>query len=417
MVHPYLKRRSGEEEIVYPHPSLEPVLKKTLGVPLFQEQVMKLAVVGADYTPGEADQLRRDMGAWRSSSRLAMHREKLIGRMVKKGIKPEFAEAVYSQIQGFGEYGFPESHAASFALIAYATAWFKVKYPAFFTCGLLNAWPMGFYSPATIVEDAKRHGIPVLPIDVVHSRWDCAPEWVDESDRWGVRMGLRYVKGLSRTDGDLIGNHHFASGSSVDEFAVRTGLSVKSMKILALSGAFDSFSDNRRSQLWHSLAVHNDQGQQAQWGYSENNPVDFESLSLFETVSWDYSGSMHSTLGHPLEALRDSLNKLNLPDSETVRQSRNGTWSSFAGMVICRQRPGTANGVLFITLEDEFGFVNLIIWQKVYEEYKDVILSQTLLGVRGKIQSKDGTVHLVVDECFVPPVSLGETGISSRDFR
>ena len=173
MVHPYLRRRSGEEPVEYPHPSLEPVLKKTLGVPLFQEQVMKLAVVAADYTPGEADQLRRDMAAWRKSGRIERHHQRLVSRMTEKGIALEFAERVFEQIRGFGEYGFPESHAASFALIAYATAWLKCRYPAAFTCSLLNAQPMGFYSPATIVEDAKRHGVEVLPIDVLQSFFDC----------------------------------------------------------------------------------------------------------------------------------------------------------------------------------------------------------------------------------------------------
>jgi error-prone DNA polymerase len=422
MVHPYLRRRNGEEEVTYPHPTLEPVLKKTLGVPLFQEQVMKLAVAAADYTPGEADQLRRDMGAWKSSSRLALHREKLISGMLGKGITPEFAESVYRQIQGFGEYGFPESHAASFALIAYATAWFKVKYPAFFTCGLLNAWPMGFYSPATVVDDALRHGIPILPVDIRRSVWDCLPERSGADDAWGVRMGLRYVKGLSRDAGSVIEKLRNEMIGSVDEFALRSGIGVKMMKALTLSGAFDGLSGNRRTQLWQSLIPRSSReeegpGEERYWGYSEDDPMSFEPLNRIETVEWDYSGSMHSTRGHPVEALREELRKQGIPDSSEVRELADGRTSLYAGLVICRQRPGTANGVLFITLEDEFGFVNLVVWQKVYEEFRELILTRSLLGVKGKIQSKDGIVHLIVSECFDPPGVPGWSGIVSRDFR
>ena len=201
MVHPYLRRRNGEERVEYPHPSLIPVLEKTLGVPLFQEQVMRLAIVAADYTPGEADQLRRDMAAWRRTGRIQRHRERLISRMQANGITPEFAERVFQQIQGFGEYGFPESHAASFALIAYATAWIKCHYHAAFTCSLLNAQPMGFYAPATIVEDAKRHGVVVRPVDAQASDWGCtlAP-CLESAGGFAVRMGLRYVKGLGEGD-------------------------------------------------------------------------------------------------------------------------------------------------------------------------------------------------------------------------
>jgi error-prone DNA polymerase len=413
MVHPYLRRRNGEEPVMYPHPSLEPVLKKTLGVPLFQEQVMKLAVVAAGYTPGEADQLRRDMAAWRSSGKIARHREKLISGMISKGISAEFSESVYKQIQGFGEYGFPESHAASFALIAYATAWFKVKYPAFFTCGLLNAWPMGFYSPATVIDDAKRHDVPILPIDVTLSDWDCRPEWFEPQTRWGVRMGLRYVKGLSVAQGDRIAGLRNLRISSIEEYAEKSGLDVKAMKALVLSGAFDSISGNRRSQLWHSLSP---SIPQESWNYTAEDSFQFEPLNRWETVAWDYSGSRHSTLGHPMEALRSQLSMNGIPDSAGVRQTDDGLSCTYVGLVICRQRPGTANGVIFITLEDESGFVNLVIWEKTYDQYKSIILHSPLLGVKGTVQSQDGTVHLIVDECFEPDVNLGVTEVISRDF-
>ncbi|HEU4341398.1 MAG TPA: error-prone DNA polymerase, partial [Candidatus Binatia bacterium] len=252
MVHPYLRRRSGEEPVDYPHPSLIPVLKKTLGVPIFQEQVMRLAVVAAEYTPGEADQLRRDMAAWHRIGRMERHRERLITRMQTKGIAPEFAEKVFEQIRGFGEYGFPESHAASFALIAYATAWLKRHYPAEFACSLLNAQPMGFYAPATIVEDAKRHGVIVRPIDVTRSEWDCTLEsCLDSAGGFAVRMGLRYVKGLGETDGQKIASAHCITPfTSLDDFVRRVALDEGSLSRLAEGGAFDGFGIDRRAALW-----------------------------------------------------------------------------------------------------------------------------------------------------------------------
>ena len=249
MVHPYLRRRGDKEPVEYPHPSLAPVLEKTLGVPLFQEQVMRLAVVAADYTPGEADQLRRDMAAWHRTGRMERHRERLITRMQAKGIAPQFAERVFEQIRGFGEYGFPESHAASFALIAYATAWLKCHYHAEFTCALLNAQPMGFYAPATIVEDAKRHHVIVRPVDVRVSEWDCTLEPCEESaGGFAVRMGLRYVKGLGERDWESIAAARRAAPfASVGDFVRRTTLDEGVLGTLAEAGAFDGFNVARRT--------------------------------------------------------------------------------------------------------------------------------------------------------------------------
>ena len=252
MVHPYLRRRNLKEPVEFPHPSLEPVLKKTLGVPLFQEQVMKLAMIAADYTPGEADQLRRDMAAWHRTGRMERHRERLITRMQEKGIARQFAERVFEQIKGFGEYGFPESHAASFALIAYATAWLKCYYPAEFACSLLNAQPMGFYMPATIVEDAKRHHLVVAPIDVAVSDWDCTLEPSQQSTGgFAVRMGLRYVKGLRERDWERIdGARSQAPFVSLEDFVQRSGLEEGVLSTLAEAGAFEGFGIDRRSALW-----------------------------------------------------------------------------------------------------------------------------------------------------------------------
>src|SRR5262249_7356404 len=250
MVHPYLRRRTGREPIVYPHPCLIPVLEKTLGIPLFQEQVMKLAIVAADYTPGEADQLRRDMGAWRHSGRIEQHRERLVTRMIAKGIPPTFAEQVFQQIRSFGEYGFPESHAASFALLSYATAYLKCHYPAEFTCALLNAQPMGFYSIATIVEDATRRGVRILPIDVCQSQWHCTLEPL-EAHMWAVRMGLRIVKGLGEKPGARITTTREAGAyHSLAEFVRRTRLDAEVVSVLAEAGALASLEEDRRTALW-----------------------------------------------------------------------------------------------------------------------------------------------------------------------
>ncbi len=422
MVHPYLRRRNGEEIVEYPHECLEPVLRKTLGVPLFQEQVMQLAVVAADYTPGEADQLRRDMAAWRRSGRIERHRDRLIRRMVAKGIKPEFAQRVFEQIRGFGEYGFPESHAASFALIAYATSWLKCHYPDVFACALLNAQPMGFYQPATIVEDTKRHGIVVRPISVAHSDWDCTLEPVvglSQTTRrvHAVRMGLRYVKGLSETrDWPPIQTVRSERPfTTIEDFARRTRLDEGALRRLAEAGAFTPLEGRRRAALWDAQGAVHASTDGLELESAEPLPL-FQELSLFETIAWDYEASHHSTRGHPLAPLREELRAKGLPDARTVAAMRNGQQARYAGIVICRQRPGTASGVVFMTLEDETGFVNVVLWKNVFERYALVAKTATFLGISGMIQKQDGVVHLVAEELWRPTLRLRPEGAGSRDF-
>ena len=449
MVHPYLKRRKGEEPVEYPHPSLIPVLKKTLGVPLFQEQVMRLAMVAADYSPGEADQLRRDMAAWRSSGRIERHREKLIRRMIAKGIAQEFAERVYQQILGFGEYGFPESHAASFALIAYCTAWMKCHYPAEFTCALLNAWPMGFYAPSTIVEDARRRGVEVRPIDVLASDWQCTlealeteacgtgpdPTKVPKSPaRFAVRMGLRFVKGLGEEDWQRIRDARSRSdGMTVQDFALRTGIGEGALAALSQCGALGALAGNRREALWEVSGA-------GRWRKGRERgvpppPADrqnqrlselllkggeimpgFSVLNQLESIGWDYLSTGHSVQGHPLEPFREELKRQGLPDARGLAEKQDGDQVSCVGLVICRQRPMTAGGVVFMTLEDESGFVNLVVWSSIFEKYRKVILSSSVLGVSGSLQSKDGVVHLIVDSCWKPKLSRLPAYTDSRDF-
>lgn len=378
---------------------------------------MQLAMAAADYTPGEADQLRRDMAAWRKSGRIERHRERLIHRMALKGIQKEFAERVFEQIRGFGEYGFPESHAASFALIAYATAWLKRHYPAAFLCALLNAQPMGFYSPATLVENAKQRGVRVTAVDVQQSVWDCALEPDPASgEGFAVRMGLRYVKGLRESVGDtIIECRRTAPYRSLEDFAARARLETPVLVRLAESGAFERFKHERRGSLWDALGIAPQHAPELDLENVEPS-AEFDSLNPFETINWDYAFTSHSTRGHPLAPLREELTKKGIPDAATVGRMPNGSRVQYAGLVICRQRPGTAKGVVFMTLEDETGFVNLVIWEKVFKQYELIAKTQSFLGVTGKLQSQSGTTHLVTEKLWIPQVNTHPTEPKSRDF-
>jgi error-prone DNA polymerase len=411
MVHPYLRRRNGEEPVVYPHPLLEPVLKKTLGVPLFQEQVMRLAVVAADYTPGEADQLRRDMAAWRRTGRIEQHREKLISRMQAKGIEPEFAERVFQQICGFGEYGFPESHAASFALITYAAAYLLKHYPAEFVCALLNSQPMGFYSPATIIDDAKRRGVEVRPVNISKSEWDCTLE-----PGFALRMGFRYIKGLGEAERERIESAKTQGRfSSIEDFTRRSRLNKKALEALAEAGAFEDLSTTRRSAIWETHGVYRDTHRSLPLESAEPKPR-FAKLDDFETIAWDYRSSSHSTRGHPLAPLRGALRSKGLHDAQTIASMKHGRRVHYAGLVICRQRPGTASGVTFMTLEDETGFVNLVLWTQVFQAHAVLVKTARFLGVTGKIQAEQGVVHLIAESLWTPQLKIEPELVKSRDF-
>ncbi|MGE0821631.1 MAG: error-prone DNA polymerase [Candidatus Binatia bacterium] len=413
MVHPYLRRRAGEEPVTYPHPALEPILRKTLGVPLFQEQVMRLAVVAADYTPGEADQLRRDMAAWRRSGRIEQHQERLLTRMMAKGIPRQFAEQVFAQIRGFGEYGFPESHAASFALISYAAAYLKCHYPAAFACALLNAQPMGFYSPATIIEDAKRHAVTFLPVDICQSQWDCTLELL-KSEEYRIRMGLRFIKGLGQKDGEqIVITRQAAAFSSLADCQQRLALERSKLAALAEAGAFASLGHERRSALWQVWAASS--GDTLNLPAKDPRPP-FPTLSKGEQIVWDYRRTAHSVYGHSLQALRVELSAQGLPLARVVQALPNGARTRYAGLVISRQRPSTAKGVVFMTLEDESGFVNVVLWAPVYARYKVLAKTATFLGVTGRIQTQDGVVHLVAQQLWVPQVQHPPLRVLSRDF-
>ena len=417
MVHPFLRRRNGEEPVEYPHPSLEPVLERTLGVPLFQEQVMRLAVVAADYTPGEADQLRRDMAAWRSSGRIEQHHERLVARMQAKGIAPEFAERVFAQIRGFGEYGFPESHAASFALIAYSTSYLRWHYLPEFTAGLLNAQPMGFYTPATIIGDAQRHGLEVRPIDVATSAWDCTLEPRDDGELT-VRMGLRFIQGLSAGDGERVAaeaqRQPFAS---LEDFARRVRLDPRDYTALAEAGALASLmpARDRRDALWQVRGWARRQDDAITVVAAEPD-VQFARLSKLETIAWDYRASDHSPRGHPLSPLRPYLRSQGWLDARTLSGRPGGCRVDYVGLVICRQRPQTAAGVTFMTLEDETGFVNLVVWSQIFERFERFARTAVVLGISGRLQSQESVVHLIADELWQPALPAPVTTAPSRDF-
>jgi error-prone DNA polymerase len=415
MVHPYLRRRKGEEEVDYPHPKLERILSKTLGVPIFQEQVMKLAVEAAGYTPGEADQLRRDMGAWRKSGRIEKHRTRMIPRMLAEGIPEEFAERVFSQIRGFGEYGFPESHAASFALLAYVTAWLRCHHHDAFTCAILNAQPMGFYTPATLVEDAKRHGVKVLPIDINKSSWDCTLEVVTGTDTvTGVRMGLRYVKGLG-----VVERERLESGDSpypnLATFVRQARLHNKGLHALAEAGAFECFDLNRRDAIWQVRSLSRFVRDSLPLEPASSQ-ISFASLASDDQVMWDYRSSQHSTRGHPMRGLRHALRSRGIHEATRIHDCTHGDELDYVGVVICRQRPGTASGVTFFTLEDETGFVNVVVWKQVFDRHAALAKTAALLGVTGKIQKADGVIHLMAKSLWTPDVALANQTHRSRDF-
>ena len=413
MVHPYLRRRKGEEAVDYPHPKLERILSKTLGVPIFQEQVMKLAVEAAGYTPGEADQLRRDMGAWRKSGRIEKHRTRMIPRMLAEGIPEEFAERVFSQIRGFGEYGFPESHAASFALLAYVTAWLRCHHHDAFTCAILNAQPMGFYTPATLVEDAKRHGVKVLPIDINKSRWDCTLEVITDTVT-GVRMGLRYVKGLG-----VVERERLESGGSpypnLATFVRQARLHNKGLHALAEAGAFECFDLNRRDAIWQVRSLSRFVRDSLPLEPASSQ-ISFASLASDDQVMWDYRSSQHSTRGHPMRGLRHTLRSRGIHEATRIHDCTHGDELDYVGVVICRQRPGTASGVTFFTLEDETGFVNVVVWKQVFDRHAALAKTAALLGVTGKIQKADGVIHLMAKSLWAPDVALANQTHRSRDF-
>lgn len=427
MVHPYLRRREGREKVEYPTPELEAVLRKTLGVPLFQESAMKVAMVCAGFTAGEADQLRRAMATFKHTGGVSKFKEKLISGMVKNGYTPEFAERTFSQLEGFGSYGFPESHAASFALIAYASNWVKCHHPDAFCAALLNSQPMGFYAPAQIVSDARAHGVEVRPVCVNRSRWDCTLEKVPGSDRLAVRLGMRMVRGLATADAARIvaarGTRAFVSA---DDMWRRSGVPTTALVRLAEADAFlPSMRLERRDALWAIKALRDEP--LALWAAAaarETNTVPemqepqvaLRPMTEGREVVEDYGHVGLTLRQHPLALLRNDLRKRSIVTCAEAMGQRDGKWLMTAGLVLVRQKPGSANGVMFATLEDETGIVNAVIWPSLYERQRQVILSASMLAINGKIQREGDVVHLVAQRLFDLSSDLGSLAERDGDF-
>lgn len=387
MVHPYLRRRSGEEKHDPPHPILAPILERTLGVPLFQEQVMQIAIFGAGYTGGEADRLRRDMAAWRKSGSLEKHHERLLVGFRERGISEAFGEQLYKQIQGFGEYGFPESHAASFALLVYASAWLKVHYPAEFAAALVNSQPMGFYSPSTLLQDAQRHGVVLVPLDVGVSDWDCVCVRPEREGQATLRLGLRLVNGFGRDAALRLAKARAVQPfSSLEDLRARANIGKKELVALAESGALDALCGGRREALWNVVST---RATGLFEGVASDEPrPSLAKMSRAEQLVLDYERTGVSVADHPMKLLRSRLPTKVRSSCELLSVS-SGTHVCVAGMVICRQRPGTASGVVFLTMEDEFGFLNLVLWSRVFEAYRSVVTTSSLLMVHGRIERSD----------------------------
>jgi error-prone DNA polymerase len=386
MVHPYLRRRSGEEEVTVPHPLLEPILERTLGVPLFQEQVMQIAITGAGYSAGEADQLRRDMAAWKRSGRLLRHRERLLTGFARQGIARSFGEALFEQIKGFGEYGFPESHAASFALLVYISSWQKAHYPAHFACALLNSQPMGFYSPSTLVRDAQRHGVEVRDVDVTRSDWDSTLEPTPAPDPFpALRLGLRQIKSFPEVTAErLVAARAETPFVDLDDLLRRCPLRKDEVEVLAEAGALESLVSGRRQALWSARKPRvGGLFAAARFGEPE---VRLPALRGSEQLLLDYRQKGLSVDDHPLRHLRAGLDRRGVVTADELVSVQHGKLVNVAGVVLCRQQPATASGVVFMTLEDETGFVNLILFRAVFERFLWPARHAALLFAHGSVE-------------------------------
>ena len=411
MVHPYLRRRDGKEPEEYPSEAVKSVLQRTLGIPIFQEQVMRLAIVAAGFTADEADQLRRAMAAWKKKGGLEPFEKKLKDGMAANGYAAQFSDQIYRQILGFGEYGFPESHSASFALLAYYSAWIKCHHPAAFLASLLNSQPMGFYQPSQLVQDARQHGVEIRPADTALSGWDCTIE------SNAVRLGLRMVGGF----GEAAGKRVVASRphASVAELARRAGLNRKDLKCLAAAGALQSLAGHRRSAHWAASGVEKETAFLPS-AMEAKGEVEFEPPAEGEEILADYA-SLGLTLGrHPLALLRNDLENLGVTKAENFLLKRHGSIARAAGLVTCRQRPDTRSGVVFVTLEDESGCVNVVVWSDLFERQRKELLGARLLGVEGVVQREGLVVHLLarrfMDHSRLLGRLLGPLEVRSHDF-
>jgi error-prone DNA polymerase len=416
MVHPYLRRRSGEEPVTYPSSQVEAVLKRTLGVPIFQEQVMQLAIVAADFTAGEADGLRRAMAAWKRKGGLEPFQKQLIDGMAKNGYPASFAHQIFNQILGFGEYGFPESHAASFALLVYSSSWLKHHEPAAFCAALVNSQPMGFYAPAQLVRDARAHGVEVRPVAVGISQWDCTLER-REDGRPALRLGLRLVKHLSQEGGlRLLAARAKGAFVNIADLAERASLDRRDLEALAAADALTSMAGHRHRAVWQVSGVERVLPLLPVETVVEEGVPMLRAPREGQDIVADYGSIGLSLRRHPVALLRDSLAKRGVVPNQDLWDQPNGRLVLAAGLVITRQRPGSAGGVTFVTLEDETGYVNLIVWERVATAQRAALLESRLLLVRGKLQREGDVLHVVAQKLVNLSDMLGELVVASRNF-
>jgi error-prone DNA polymerase len=407
MVHPYLRRRNGEEPIEYPSKELEEILGRTLGVPLFQEQAMKIAIVAAGFTPSEADELRRSMATFKAKGKVSFFEKKLIQGMMRKGYTEEYARRVFRQLEGFGSYGFPESHAVSFALLVYVSSWIKCYYPDVFACALLNSMPMGFYQPAQIISDARKHGVEVRPVDINHSNWDNTLEEKpgfskeDKGKLCAIRLGFRQVKGLREEDLKVLVDGRKEGYDSIHALR-ETGLSEATLEKLADADAFRSIDHDRRKALWEVSTKDKPMAL-----FTGQQPVDIQEqnivlpeMTMPEHVVYDYATTSLSLKAHPVSFVREQLDRLRITPNSKLNDAKDGDFVKVAGLILVRQRPGTASGICFITIEDETGTANLVVFQKLFDEYRKEIIQSKLLMVEGKLQREGEVIHVIVKRCY-----------------
>ena len=431
MVHPYLRRRSGEEAVEYPNPAVRSVLHKTLGVPIFQEQAMRLAIVAAGFSPGEADQLRRAMGAWRKTGVIAKFHEKLVNGMIERGYDAEFAERVFKQISGFGEYGFPESHAASFALLVYVSAWIKRYHPSVFAAALINSQPMGFYAPAQLVRDAKEHGVIVLPPDVNHSDWDCTLEASAESlprgpfrhddARHALRLGFRLLRGFAEEHARQIEAVRQSGGKfrSFEEFSQRTQFNRATLQLLSRADAFASLKIERRDAYWKSLPAREQLPlfDESLSGSPDDPTPELPQMSAQDQVVEDYSSAGLTLRKHPVSFLRDQLIQLRAVTAEQLAELAPDRRVKVAGLVLMRQRPSTANGITFVTLEDETGVANLVVFSSVWQHFRQTARFATVMMATGRLQREGDVIHVVCERLDDVSEMLEQIDSKARNFR
>jgi error-prone DNA polymerase len=426
MVHPYLKRRQGIEPVSYPNDTVKQVLERTLGVPIFQEQVIKLAMVAAGFSGGEADQLRRAMASWGHNGNLETFRERLIQGMRERGHSSDFAERLFRQMQGFGEYGFPESHAASFALLVYVSAWLKCHYPAAFYCGLLNSQPMGFYTPSQLVQDARRHQIEVRAIDIDHSDWDHSLEPATRDTSLGetqpaLRLGLRLIGNFAHGAGErLLAARAQGAFGNMQDLVQRAGLNRGDMEALVSANALPRLSLNRHQGHWQQQAIQDYRPLFSDIESSSASALDDAVLvdppDAIADMLADYASTGLSIHQHPLALLREQMPFRQCKRALDLAALNHGRFVRIAGLVTGRQRPGTASGVVFITLEDETGNINVVVWKDVQQRYRQALLAAKLLLVKGVLECQHGVIHIIAGELQDHSHILQELNSPSRDF-